>query len=567
MLPGDTVTGDGIPAGTTIVSVNTFGQSIILSSDATATGSATLAAADPTVTPDPDLLLATTWGRGQFAIDLPPLIVGNTVDISPTAPGVASNPVYVGTPITINGLSEISGFGNTTWITVEDVTNPADPIVVAGYNPNDPIPVPSSDPNTGNSTDATGSFTFNWNPATLYGMDDGVKTLEIFATDDAGAVGNKVTVQFNWDPATQLQFASNGEPPVTALPGANFATPVPVVVDAEDEFGNIATTYIGPVTITLANGATGLGGTDTVDAVAGVATFTNLSIATDGTYNLLGSTPAGSIPALLTTSPPSTPIVIVGAATQLYIIQQPPSPVQAGSTFGFLVGADDEFGNPTTIFTGNVSVAIEANPGGSNAAGVAETVPVIGGEASFSGLTLNKVGMGYTLKVTSGNLISVTTDPITVTNAPADHLAITQGDEPPSALTAGQTFGLTVTAFDPYGNVDLGYSGQITLSIAGLPGFTAMAYAMDGVAMFSGLAIDTAGTFKILATSSPVLTSTTSTSIVVSPAAPYQLVWTAQGQPPQSVIHNYPFGAAHRSRGHVRKPGNRLRRLRLDLAR
>ena len=31
---------------------------------------------------------------------------------------------------------------------------------------------------------------------------------------------------------------------------------------------------------------------------------------------------------------------------------------------------------------------------------------MIGGEASFSGLTLNKVGVGYTLKVTSGNLTS-----------------------------------------------------------------------------------------------------------------------------------------------------------------
>ena len=207
----------------------------------------------------------------------------------PPRTGLASNPVYVGTPITISGTSEISAFGNTTWITVEDVTNPADPIVIAGFNPNDPIPVPSSIEH-GNSTDSTGNFSFNFNPATLY-AGHGVKTIEIFATDNAGSVGNKVIVQFNCDPATQLLFASNGEPPATASPGANFATPLPVVVDAEDEFGNIATTYNGPVTISLANSATGLAGTDTVDAVAGVATFTNLSIATDGTYNLAGLEP------------------------------------------------------------------------------------------------------------------------------------------------------------------------------------------------------------------------------------------------------------------------------------
>ena len=51
--------------------------------------------------------------------------------------------------------------------------------------------------------------------------------------------------------------------------------------------------------------------------------------------------------------------------------------------------------------------------------------------------------MGYTLKVTSGSLTPVTTDPIDVTNAPADHLVITQANEPPSTVIAGQTFGMT----------------------------------------------------------------------------------------------------------------------------
>ena len=50
-------------------------------------------------------------------------------------------------------------------------------------------------------------------------------------------------------------------------------------------------------------------------------------------------------------------------------------------------------------------------------------MPIVNGVATFSGLTLNKVGLGYTLKVTSGNLTSVTTNGINVTNAPADHLS------------------------------------------------------------------------------------------------------------------------------------------------
>ena len=37
----------------------------------------------PTATPDPDLLLATTYGRGSFAINLAPLIFPGTVGLDP----------------------------------------------------------------------------------------------------------------------------------------------------------------------------------------------------------------------------------------------------------------------------------------------------------------------------------------------------------------------------------------------------------------------------------------------------------------------------------------------------
>ncbi len=532
LADGDTVTGAGIPVGTTILTVNTLAQSITLSAKATATGAVTLAAADPAVVADPDLLLATTYGRGQFAIDLAPLIIGNSITVGPTAPGVNGAPPYVGTPITISGTSELSGFGNTTWITVEDVTNPADPMVIAGYDPSKAIPIPT----LSNSTNANGGFTFNFDPTKFY-TTDGLKTIEVFATDNAGAVGNKVIYTFNFDPATTLKFTAGGEPPATALPGANFATPVPVIVDALDEYGNVATTYNGPVTITLANNATGLGGTETVDAVAGVATFVNLSIADDGTYKLMASS-LGLTPDI------STKIVIVGAATQLYIVQEPPTPVQAGSLWGFTVGGEDQFGNPTTIFSGKVTVQMGANPGGSNPNGVSSTVTVSGGVAVFSDLTLNKVGQGYTLDVTSNGLTSTTAGPITVVNAAADQLVITPVNEPPTTVTAGQTFGMIVTAEDLYGNVDRGFSGQVSLAISAggtLTGASPPVTVVGGQADFSNLAIDTAGLFRLMASSTPSLTGVTSTAILVTPAAPNKLVWTTE--PPAKVVHNFPFGA------------------------
>src|SRR5262249_34294004 len=119
LAAGQTVTGTGIPAGTTIKSVDSSTSTITLSANATASGFLTLAAANAPATPDPDVLLASTYGRGSFAINLPPLILTNSVSLAPTTSGTGTNsPPIVTGPITIGGASEISGFGNTTWITV-----------------------------------------------------------------------------------------------------------------------------------------------------------------------------------------------------------------------------------------------------------------------------------------------------------------------------------------------------------------------------------------------------------------------------------------------------------------
>ena len=114
---------------------------------------------------DPDMLMASTYGQGEFAINLAPLIVGDTVTVPQATPGsVPGSPPSVDGPITISGLSEITGFGNATWITIEDVTNPADPVVVAGFNPADGVPSLSSN----NSTNGVGQFNIPFNPETYY---------------------------------------------------------------------------------------------------------------------------------------------------------------------------------------------------------------------------------------------------------------------------------------------------------------------------------------------------------------------------------------------------------------
>ena len=65
-------------------------------------------------------------------------------------------------------------------------------------------------------------------------------------------------------------------PPNTVTAGQSFG----LIVSDEDGSGNIDTTYTGPVTLALSGGTGGavLGGTPTINAVNGVATFSDLTI-------------------------------------------------------------------------------------------------------------------------------------------------------------------------------------------------------------------------------------------------------------------------------------------------
>jgi uncharacterized repeat protein (TIGR03803 family) len=72
-------------------------------------------------------------------------------------------------------------------------------------------------------------------------------------------------------------------------------TPFTCMVTADDASGNPLTSFTGPVTVSLTNNTTGatLSGTTTVDAVAGIATFSNLVISLEGTgYTLTASASA-----------------------------------------------------------------------------------------------------------------------------------------------------------------------------------------------------------------------------------------------------------------------------------
>ena len=101
-----------------------------------------------------------------------------------------------------------------------------------------------------------------------------------------------------------LQFAATGLPPVISAPStvapapatrlvitqppASVTAGVPfgLTLEAQDPFGNVDTHFNGSVTVAPASGSSGLGGTTTVNAASGVATFTNLMSTTSGPISL-----------------------------------------------------------------------------------------------------------------------------------------------------------------------------------------------------------------------------------------------------------------------------------------
>ena len=103
---------------------------------------------------------------------------------------------------------------------------------------------------------------------------------------------------------------------------------------------------------------------------------------------------------------------------------QPPGTVLAGSRFGLIVSAEDSSGIVTTSFNGTVTVALLNNPGGATLGGTL-SVTAQSGVATFTGLTLDKVGTGYTLQVSSNGLTAATTNAVDVqANAAPTHYTV-----------------------------------------------------------------------------------------------------------------------------------------------
>src|SRR5437773_711594 len=326
-------------------------------------------------------------------------------------------------------------------------------------------------------------------------------------------------------PATQLEFTVE---PTTATAGTVLAPSLRVT--ALDAAENLVPTFTGNVTVafggTSGEGST-LGGTTTVAAVNGVATFGDLTVSQTGTGYWLTASATG-----LARAASSAFDVTAGAATQLVFSTEPRTTVADHQISPAVkVRALDALGNPVPSFTGSVSIAAGNNPGGAMLSG---TTPVaaVSGVATVFDLSLNKTGTNYWLTATATGLPRATSSAFTITAGAATELVFVS--EPRTTVANHQISpAVKVRALDALGNLATGFTGAVAVALGNNPGSatlsgTTPAPPASDLATYLDLSLNKAGTGYTLTASASGVPSVTSTAFDVTPGTATQLAFTVQ---------------------------------------
>jgi hypothetical protein len=316
-------------------------------------------------------------------------------------------------------------------------------------------------------------------------------------------------------PATVAQVAAKLaflQQPANTVAGSAIAPAVRVVV--QDANGNTVASATNLVRVNLA-GVYGLGGTLEIAARNGVATFSNLSESTAGTYTLAASSPG--LTSAFSTSFTIIAPPVASVAAKLVFLQQPSNTVEGAIMAPAVrVALEDAGGNVVTSANNPVTLALT---GGSGLTGTLTITP-LDGVGTFSSLTLNTPGT-YTLTASSPALASEVSTQFTITAVPvassAAKLAFLQQ---PSNASVGVPMVPTVRVAleDANDNIVTTANNPVTMTLTGVDGLTGMLSVspVNGVASFSNLAVLTAGTGYTLSATSPGLISTNSTAFTIS---------------------------------------------------
>jgi hypothetical protein len=286
-----------------------------------------------------------------------------------------------------------------------------------------------------------------------------------------------------------------------------------VKVEVQDQNGNrvSATT---PVTLAIASnpGGSTLTGAGPVNAVNGVATFTNLSLNHVGAnYTLTATAPGGFAAAT------SVGFTIAAAEPDHLELSLPGSAAAGATITPAQVTVRDAFGNVAVSPSVSITMAIQNNPTAGTLSGT-KTVATVNGVATFTNLSIDKAGNGYTLRATGGGM-GLTSGALNILPGNVNRLSFQLA---PTSATVGAPLGtIEVWVQDASGNLVTTASNSISIasSVTGSLSGTSTVAAVNGIARFTNLAITKAGTGYQLIAHGSGLADATSGAFNVAKAA------------------------------------------------
>lgn len=357
----------------------------------------------------------------------------------------------------------------------------------------------------------------------------GTYTLQFAAPGVTSVVSG--TIGVGAGTAAALQFVGT---PATAATNATAISPAIVVRLVDGSSNPVAQSGV-VVSAVLASGAGGLGGTTAVATDgSGVASFANLVLTgTTGNYTIRFDVSGISS---VTTSPIA---LAAGAATQLTVTTQPPSPATNGVDFASptVVQLRDVSGNP--VATAGVSVTASLTSGSGVLSGTLVVATVSGGSATFGNLRVTGPAGSKILRFSAPGVSSVDASAVTLVAGAATKLFLSTAPGGAATNTAQLSPQPVIQLRDQSDNnvsqagVSIAVAFGSTPGAASLGGTTSIPTAANGQAAFTDLAISgTAGSYT-LAFSAAGLTGTASGTITVSPGTATQLLFSVA--PPATV--------------------------------
>jgi hypothetical protein len=335
----------------------------------------------------------------------------------------------------------------------------------------------------------------------------GIQSIGATDTSTSGMTGTESDIVVDRATASTLS--------ITRFPSSTVAGEgQDLTVTAYDAYGNLATGYAGTVHFTTSSTLSSLPADYTFGAGdAGTHTFLDVALDTAGTQSITAvDTAASSIFGL------APGIVVVPASAQSFAVTGFPSMTTAGASHDVTVTALDPFGNVDTNYAGTVqfnSSALVAN--------LPSEYTFVSGDAGVHTFTGAALGTAGTQSITATDIVRGifgSEAGIGVDSTAVSTLGVSGF---PSPTVAGEGQGLTVTAYDQYGNVVTGYAGTVHFTTSSTQCNLPADYTFTGIDggshTFPGVALDTAGTQSITATDTVGGMSGSEAGIVVHSAA------------------------------------------------